>query len=102
MRKRATKLVAVLGALAMTVTSVNVPAGAAVSIDAGQKKIYVNGPKAKKTTTVKVTGTSKKVTYSVDKKSVATVNAKGVVTAKKAGTVRGNGFFAADGKKTDV
>lgn len=39
-----------------------------------------------KTTTVKVTGTKKKVTYSSSNKAIATVSSKGVITGKKAGT----------------
>lgn len=39
-----------------------------------------------KTTTLKVTGTAKKVTWTTSNKNVATVSSKGKVTAKKAGT----------------
>ncbi|MDO5425919.1 MAG: Ig-like domain-containing protein [Eubacteriales bacterium] len=38
------------------------------------------------TKTLKVTGTSKKITWTSSKKSVATVNSKGKITAKKKGT----------------
>lgn len=76
-------------ALALTLTA---PAGvpmsqttvaeaATIKLNAKKKSLKVG-----KTYTLKVSGTKKKVTWSSDKKSVATVNSKGKVTAKKAGT----------------
>ena len=88
MRKNATKIAALALSLALTVTSVNIPTNAsAASVKLNKKKatLYVSGAKTKKTTTLKVTGTKKKVTFTSNKKSVATVNSKGKVTAKKAG-----------------
>ena len=54
---------------------------ASVRISSTKKTLY-----EKKTCTLKVTGTKKKVTWSSSKKSVATVSSKGKVTAKKKGT----------------
>ena len=44
--------------------------------------------KVGKSTTLKVTGTSKKVTWSSSNKKIVTVNSKGKITAKKAGTAK--------------
>jgi uncharacterized protein YjdB len=71
-------------ALAMSVSilteSVSVSA-ATVKISA-EKATMIKG----ETKTLKVTGTRRRVTWSSNKKSVATVNEKGVVTAKAKGT----------------
>ncbi len=52
-----------------------------IKINATSKTLYKGN-----TYTLKVSGTSKKVTWSSSNKSVATVSSKGKVTAKKAGT----------------
>ena len=44
--------------------------------------------KVGKSTTLKVTGTKKKVTWSSSNKKIVTVNSKGKITAKKAGTAK--------------
>jgi len=88
MRKNATKIAALALSLALTVTSVNIPtnaSAASVKLNKDKATLYVKGAKTKKTVTLKVSGTSKKVTFTSNKKSVATVNSKGKVTAKKAG-----------------
>ncbi len=70
-----------------------------VKIKAGGKSITKNitikvgdisgssSVKAKKSTTLKVTGITGTVKWSVNKKSIATINTKGKLTAKKKGTV---------------
>ena len=58
-----------------------VPAQAAVKLNQTAVNLCVGD-----TTTLKITGTSKKVTWKSSKSSVAKVSSKGKVTAKKAGT----------------
>lgn len=67
-----------LAALIMPVSTQ--AASQTVKLDKSKLIIYEGGR-----TTLKMTGTAKKVTWSSNKKSVVTVSSKGVVTAKKAG-----------------
>lgn len=57
----------------------------ATTIKLNKKNITLN---VGKTYALKITGTNKKVTWSSNKKSVATVNSKGKITAKKKGTAK--------------
>ena len=63
------------------IPTVNVEAASKVKINKTSTTIYVG-----KTETLKISGTSKKVKWTISNKSVATVSSKGKVTAKKAGT----------------
>lgn len=64
----------------LVATSVPIQAEAAVKISATKKALYVG-----QSTTLKVTGTKKKVKWSSTNKKVATVTQKGKVKAKKIG-----------------
>ena len=67
--------------LLLFVTAMPQQAEAAVKISKKSTSVYVG-----QTVTLKVTGTSAKVTWKSSNKKVATVNANGVVTGKKKGT----------------
>lgn len=73
-------LVFVLTVAGLGVTP-QVDAATKVKLNKTSATLYVGS-----STTLKITGTSKKVTWSSNKTSVATVSSKGKVTAKKAGT----------------
>lgn len=80
--KKLTKLVSII--LAVMVLFVSFPIqteAATVKLNKTKATIYVG-----KTTTLKIKGTSKKVTWKSSNKNVASVTQKGKVTAKKAGT----------------
>ena len=79
MRNRKTLSVIIAFALVLSLFHV-MPASAKVKISATKKTLYVG-----KSTTLKVTGTKKKVKWSSSSKKVATVTQKGKVTAKKKG-----------------
>lgn len=64
----------------ITILPVQTQAASKVKLNKTKTTIYVGS-----NTTLKLSGTSKKITWSTSKKSVATVNSKGKVTAKKAG-----------------
>ena len=94
MRKRAKKLLALLTAVTITVTGVNVPSAQAakkITVKASKKTLYVGGTSAKKKATLTVKNAKKKVTYSISKagkkivKLSKTSGKKITVTAKKAG-----------------
>lgn len=73
--------------VAMVTISPNAIAGQTTTVQAATKISKTKVALIKgQTTTLKVTGTKKKVTWSSSKKSVATVTSKGKVTAKKKGT----------------
>ena len=67
MRKRAKKLLALLTAVTVTVTGVNVPAAQAakVKVTASKTTLYYNGTSAQKKATITVKNAKKKVTYSI-------------------------------------
>ena len=67
--------------LVLSVMPLQVQAKSKVKINKTNATVYVG-----KTTTLKVKGTNKKVTWSSSNKKVATVSSKGKVTAKKKGT----------------
>ena len=67
--------------LLLFVTAMPQQAEAAVKINKKSASVYVG-----QTVTLKVTGTSAKVTWKSSNKKVATVNANGVVTGRKKGT----------------
>ena len=67
--------------LIFTLIPVNVQAASKVKLNKSTATVYVG-----KTTTLKMNGTSKKVTWSSSNKKVAAVSTKGKVTAKKKGT----------------
>lgn len=67
-------------ALVFTILPTNVEAASKVKINKTKATIYVG-----KTTTLKVSGTSKTVKWTTSNKKIATVSSKGKVTAKKAG-----------------
>lgn len=62
-------------------TSVDEYAASKVKINKTKETVYVGS-----STTLKITGTNQKITWSSSDKKVATVSKKGKVTAKKAGT----------------
>lgn len=68
-------------ALLLLLVPINVQAANKVKISKTKVTMYVG-----ETTTLKVKGTSKKVTWSSSNKKVVTVTSKGKVTAKKKGT----------------
>ena len=81
---RIRKLMSLLLILALCFTfipTVNVQAASKVKLNKSTATVYVG-----KTTTLKMNGTSKKVTWSSSNKKVAAVSTKGKVTAKKKGT----------------
>ena len=103
MRKRAKKLLALLAlltAVTVTVTGVNVPAAQAAKpkVSASKTTLYYNGTGAEKKATVTVKNVKgKKVTYSISKASKKIVKLgkvsgnktkKFTVTAKKKGTAK--------------
>lgn len=67
----------------LTVLILSLPLTASAAVKISKKSVTLT--KTQKTT-LKITGTKKKVKWSSSKKSVASVSAKGVVTAKKKGT----------------
>lgn len=75
--------------VSMAVISPNIVTGQTTTVHAATKinKTKVTLIKGQ-TTTLKVTGTKKKITWSSSRKSVATVSSKGKVTAKKVGTAK--------------
>lgn len=82
--ERIRKLMSLLLILALCFTfipTVNVQAASKVKLNKSTATVYVG-----KTTTLKMNGTSKKVTWSSSNKKVAAVSTKGKVTAKKKGT----------------
>ena len=82
--KKYTRVFAVLLAMVMLLTTFPMQAEAAiVKLNKTKVTIYIG-----KTTTLKITGTSKKATWSSDNKKIATVSSKGLVTAKKEGVAR--------------
>lgn len=83
MKKQLTRIAAFLMVLTLAFTVLPEQAQAASGIKLNKSRItlYTDG-----TTTLKVTGTSRKVSYTSNRKSVATVTSKGKVTARKAGT----------------
>lgn len=82
MRKQVMKTAAVLMAVVLCITCLPADVQAASNIKMNKSKVtlYTGG-----TTTLKVSGTSRKASWSSSKKSVATVSSKGKVTAKKPG-----------------
>lgn len=64
------------------VTSTDVVEASSIKLNKTSLTIYTG-----KTSTLKVSGTSKKVTWSTSNKKVATVSSKGTVSAKSSGTV---------------
>lgn len=80
--KKLTRVFAVLLAVMVMFTAFPVQTEAAtVKLNKKKVTVYVG-----QTTTLKITGTGKKVTWSSSDKKVATVSKKGKVTAKKKGT----------------
>lgn len=79
MQKMLILMASVLFVMVMVPTSTEA-ASSTVKLDKKTLTMYAGG-----STTLKMTGTAKKLTWSSSKKSVATVSAKGVVTAKKSG-----------------
>lgn len=73
-------LVLVLACISM-VTSTDVVEASSIKLNKTSLTIYVG-----KNSTLKVSGTSKKVTWSTSNKKVATVSSKGTVSAKSSGT----------------
>ena len=82
MRKQMKRVRAFLMALILCAAflPVNAQAASGVKLNKSKVTLYTGG-----TTTLKVTGTSRKVKFSSSKKSVATVNSKGKVIARKPG-----------------
>lgn len=78
--KNIKKLLSIMIIALLVVTAVPIQAEAAVKISATKKTLYVG-----QSTTLKVTGTKKKVKWSSTNKKVATVTQKGKVKAKKIG-----------------
>ena len=83
MKKLKSLLVSLVLALACIsmVTSTDVVEASSIKLNKTSLTIYVG-----KTSTLKVSGTSKKVTWSTSNKKVATVSSKGTVSAKSSGT----------------
>lgn len=73
-------LILVLLTLSLTIPS-EASAASKIKLSATKATIYIG-----QSTTLKVTGTSQKITWSSSNKTIATVSSKGKVTAKKAGT----------------
>ena len=73
-------LVLALACISM-VTSTDVVEASSIKLNKTSLTIYTG-----KTSTLKVSGTSKKVTWSTSNKKVATVSSKGTVSAKSSGT----------------
>lgn len=83
MKKLKSLLVSLVLALACIsmVTSTGVVEASSIKLNKTSLTIYTG-----KTSTLKVSGTSKKVTWSTSNKKVATVSSKGTVSAKSSGT----------------
>ena len=83
MKKLKSLLVSLVLALACIsmVTSIDVVEASSIKLNKTSLTIYTG-----KTSTLKVSGTSKKVTWSTSNKKVATVSSKGTVSAKSSGT----------------
>lgn len=78
--KKSLSFLLVLTLIISLTGAASVQAATKIKLSASKKTLYVG-----KSFTLKLTGTTKKVTWSSSKKSVATVTSKGKVTAKKAG-----------------
>lgn len=88
---KATKMLALSMIVSLAVqTAVPVFQSNELTVQAATKTVKLNATKKTltvgKTFRLKISGTTKKVTWSSNKKSVATVSKKGLVTAKAAGT----------------
>jgi hypothetical protein len=82
-KRNITRILAFFLTLCILVTSISptcIQAASKPKLSATTKTLYIGS-----SFTLKVTGTTKKVTWSSNKKSVATVTSKGKVTAKQAG-----------------
>lgn len=84
MKKLKSLLVSLVLALVCVsmVTSTDVVEASSIKLNKTSLTIYTG-----KTSTLKVSGTSKKVTWSTSNKKVATISSKGTVSAKSSGTV---------------
>ena len=83
MKKLKSLLVSLVFALVCVsmVTSIDVVEASSIKLNKTSLTIYTG-----KNSTLKVSGTSKKVTWSTSNKKVATVSSKGTVSAKSSGT----------------
>lgn len=81
MRKKITRLLMFIMVIMVALIPASNVQAATVKLNKTAVTLYEG-----KTVTLKMQGTSKKVTWKTSKKTVATVSTKGVVTAKKAGT----------------
>lgn len=80
--KKALGVVLALVLLLSAIPTINVDAAAKIKLNKSKVTVYLGS-----TTTLKVTGTSQKVTWTSGDKKIATVNSKGKVTPKKVGKV---------------
>lgn len=81
--KKFRKIILMMLTVLLIAGTMTVSASAASKVKLNKTKVTLN---VKKTYQLKVSGTSKKVTWSTSNKKVATVSSKGKVTAKKKGT----------------
>ena len=80
--RKTTKILSIFLAviLMITLVPVNVEAASKIKLNKSKTTIYAGSSE-----TLKVSGTSKKITWSSSNKNVATVSSKGKITAKKSG-----------------